>query len=134
MKHRDEELYFSKNGYIFSSDGFAKQSDIILMSAKSENREICRLKAIVFENNNILIEDLFTDPSYRREGIADIVVSTFVETIRNSSNSINIYTNAVSCNECFPQEKLVEFYRKQGIIVSGAYAGDWAQANYIPKD
>lgn len=129
-----EELNFSKNGYIFCSDGFTKTNGEIWMRAMAENREICSLEAVVFENNNILIDKLFTEQPYRRKGIASIVVSTFAETVKKISDSINIYVNAESWDNSIPQGKLETFYREHGIINGGAFASDWAQENYVPEE
>ena len=129
-----EELNFSKNGYLFCSEGFTTLNGEIYVYAKIENINVCTLMAKIYENNNILIIDLFTEQPYRRKGIASIVVSTFVETVKKISDSINIYVNAVSCDNSIPQEKLEEFYRKYGIINGKHKASDLAQENSIPED
>lgn len=82
LKPLKEELNFSKNGYLFCSEGFTTLSDKICVHTMVKDSEICTLMAKIYENNNILIIDLFTEQPYRRKGIASIVVSTFVETVK----------------------------------------------------
>lgn len=134
LKPLKEELNFSKNGYLFCSEGFTTLSDKICVHTMIKDSEICTLMAKIYENNNILIIDLFTEQPYRRKGIASIVVSTFVETVKKVSDSINIYVNPVSYDNSIPQEKLEEFYRKYGIINGKEKASDLAQENSIPED
>lgn len=133
LKPLKEELSFSKNGYLFCSKGLTTLNGEIYVYAKIEDIKVCTLKATKL-GNNILIEELETEPSYRRKGIASIVVSTFVETVKKISDSINIYVNAVSCYDSIPQDELEEFYRKYGIINGKHKASYLAQENSIPED
>ena len=61
LKPLKEELNFSKNGYLFCSEGFTTLSDKICVHTMVKDSEICTLMAKIYENNNILIIDLFTE-------------------------------------------------------------------------
>ena len=57
LKPLKEELNFSKNGYLFCSEGFTTLSDKICVHTMVKDSEICTLMAKIYENNNILIID-----------------------------------------------------------------------------
>ena len=55
LKPLKEELNFSKNGYLFCSEGFTTLSDKICVHTMVKDSEICTLMAKIYENNNIFI-------------------------------------------------------------------------------